>query len=155
MKHAAPKPDFGEITMLRTIPLVIAALAVLTLNLVATAQQPPPSPSRWPAQFNTADGQVTFFQPQLVSFQADVLAERSAVSVQFNGQQDPVFGAVWVEHHVAVDAPANRIQIIDSAVPRTRFPNPDPVMDRAVSDAVAQLFGGAPIVLSLDKVQAT
>jgi hypothetical protein len=119
---------------------------------LALAQQ---APSPWPAQLTTDDGQVTLFQPQLDSFQGDQLSTRLAVSVQINGEQDPVFGAVWLSEQVQVDDAARTVHVLSVSVSRSRFPNDDPLVSRAVSDAVAQFFSGRNVTLSLDKLQAT
>jgi hypothetical protein len=111
-------------------------------------------PSRWPAQAITADGQVTIFQPQLSDFAGVHLTSRAAVSVQLNGQADPVFGAVWLDDRVNVDPESRTVTIVDVSVTQSRFPNPDPAVDRAVNDAVRRVFLSPPVTLGLDQVQS-
>jgi hypothetical protein len=114
-----------------------------------------PAPSTWPAQLTTADGQVTIFQPQLDDFQQDQLFSRAAVSVQLNGQQDPVFGAVWFHDQVAVDNTARTVRILQVSIANMKFPTADPVVQRAVQDAVSQFFASRQVVLNLDQLLST
>jgi hypothetical protein len=129
-------------------------VAVVLFSVVPTlfAQT---APSTWPAQQTTADGQVTIFQPQLDDFQGDQLSSRAAVSVQLTGQTDPVFGAVWFKDQVAVDTGARTVRILQVSIASMKFPTPDPVVQRAVQDAVSQFFGGRQVVLNLDQLQST
>ncbi|MGA2232523.1 MAG: hypothetical protein ABSH22_16630 [Tepidisphaeraceae bacterium] len=115
---------------------------------------PPATASHWPVQVNTANAQVTIFQPQLDDFQGDQLTARAAVSVQMQGQTTPVFGAVWLQSRVATDRVARTVQILDNTITKDRFPVSDPAVEKEMTDAVQQVFAGRNVTLSLDQLLA-
>ena len=51
----------------------------------------------WPREIQTDAFTILIYQPQLESFVADDLKGRAAVSVTRAGEDEPVFGAVWLE----------------------------------------------------------
>jgi hypothetical protein len=136
--------------------MIVTAICA-TLGLLAPparGQQNSPA-SLWPAQFNTAEGQVTLFQPQLANFQNNQMTSRQAASVLLNGQTEPVFGVIWLRHDVQVDPAARTVTVLNVSVARSRFPVSDPALQQALNDAVSQFYSGRTVVLSLDKLQAT
>ena len=102
---------------------------------------------------DTADGQVTLFQPQLSDYYDDVLSGRRQFRCSGRAAR-PGFG-IWIQHHVSLDQATGKLHLLDASVTRTRFPNPDPVLDRAVTTGVGQYFDGQSIAVSLEQVQAT
>jgi hypothetical protein len=105
-------------------------------------------------QVGTANAQVTIFQPQLDEFQGDQLSARAAVSVQMQGQDTPVFGAVWLTSRVATDRVARTVQILDTQITKDRFPVSDAAIEKEMTDAVQQVFAGRNVTLSLDQLLA-
>jgi len=145
----------------KTAAVIITAIT-LSLGGMTLAQQAPGEPdtaapdmaSRWPMRTSAGDSDVTIFQPQLDDFQGDKLTARAAVSVSKAGQQEPVFGAVWLESRVATDRVARTVQIIEVNVTRTRFPGLDGPTEQSVAAAVRQALLSRPVTLSLDQLLA-
>lgn len=143
---------------MRSTPKVIAAalLGLLASTPLARAQittsTPPESASRWPMELDTPDGQVTVYQPQLIKFDGDKISARAAVSVQKPGQQEPVFGAIWMESRVSTDRVARTVQILDVKVTRVRFPEGTSVSEQNMTTALSTTLPDHP--LSLDQLLA-
>jgi hypothetical protein len=146
---------------MRRIILSVALLSMLAT--VALSQNAPPPPnevtidsnqltSRWPLQVNGSDAQITIFQPQLEDFQGDTLKARAAVSIQPNGQDQPIFGAVWITSRVATDRVARTVQIIDLDITKSRFPNSDAATQDKFSGSIKQALLSRPVTLSLDQL---
>ena len=58
----------------------------------------------------TTDGAgVTIFQPQMEDFQENQLTARAAVAVTPANQQEPVFGAIWLQSRVETDRSARTV----------------------------------------------
>ena len=83
-------------------PSWICACTVLLATLLMTgplaAQE-----LGWPREIVVPEGKVVMYQPQADSFEDDLLTGRAAVSVTPTGQNEPVFGAVWMKSRVATD----------------------------------------------------
>jgi hypothetical protein len=113
-------------------------------------------PSRWPMHVTSAEGaDVTIFQPQLEDFQGDTLDGRAAVAVTPAGQQQPVFGAIWLQSRVETDRSARTVQILDVHVTKVLFPNVQPISVQSLSDSARQAILAQPITLSLDHLLAS
>ncbi len=121
----------------------------------AYAPPPPAEPaSNWPLVIESGGDEVIMYQPQLESLNGNVLSARAAVSVRKPGQQDPVFGVVWLESRVAIDRNARTVQILDANFTKAKFPDAQPGDQQALADAVRQRMADHPKTLSLDQLLA-
>jgi hypothetical protein len=116
-----------------------------------TTPAPQPGP-RWPMRVDSPGGQITIYQPQLTSFDGNSIKARAAVSVVAPGQQEPTFGAIWMESRVSTDRVARTVQIIDVNVTRVRFPGPGGLNEQAFTDALRSANAQQPPTLSLDQL---
>ena len=57
----------------------------------------------WPREIDTENFRIVMYQPQLESFEDNIIRSRSAVSVTNKDSITPVFGVVWMDAKVAVD----------------------------------------------------
>jgi hypothetical protein len=118
----------------------------------AAAVSPGNDSSRWPLLLNTPSGQITVYQPQLTNFDGDKMTARAAVSVIAPGQQDPTFGAIWMESRVATDRVARTVQILDVTVTKVRFPDANGPTEQSLTDAMRATLPQQPMTLSLDSL---
>jgi hypothetical protein len=127
-------------------------LAMPSLLLAADA----PAAPNWPMHATASDGaDVTIFQPQLESFEGDTLTGRAAVAVVAANQQEPVYGAVWLQSRVETDRVARTVHIVDVNVTKVLFPSTATVSTQPLSDAVRQAMLSHSIVISLDHLLAS
>jgi hypothetical protein len=145
--------------MFLAIRRILAAAVVLwvwlMMPLVLSAADAPATPD-WPMHVTASDGaDVTIFQPQLESFEGDTLSGRAAVAVVPANQQEPVYGAVWLQSRVETDRVARTVHIVDVDVTKVLFPSPATVSTQPLSDAVKQAILSHPIVISLDHLLAS
>jgi hypothetical protein len=151
------QPPYSQPPAYNPQPLNPAPANAPSLNVPPPDAALPPGDaqqaSRWPMQATTADGaQVTIFQPQLEDFQGDQLTARAAVSVTPAGQQDPVFGAIWLQSRVETDRVNRTVHIIDVNVTQSKFPGADPVSEPNLAAAVRQVLLANPATLSQDQL---
>ncbi|HWC97731.1 MAG TPA: hypothetical protein VG456_13295, partial [Candidatus Sulfopaludibacter sp.] len=143
--------------------------AWMTSGGIAQTPAPPPAPlptsapapdagapsSRWPLRLETPNGLITIYQPQLRSFDGNQIKARAAVSVVASGQQEPVFGAMWMESRVSTDRVARTVRILDVTVTQARFPGAGGVTADAITSAMRTYNAGqGQVVLSLDQLSA-
>ena len=127
--------------------LAICGLLAIPGHLLAQAVQLP----QWPMHITAADGtDVTIFQPQLEDFSGDTLSGRAAVAVVPRSQQEPTYGAVWLQSRVETDRVSRTVRIVDVNVTKVLLPTPNGASTTALADAVKQAILAKPIVLSLD-----
>jgi hypothetical protein len=113
----------------------------------------PQNSSRWPLRLDGPDGLITVYQPQLTAFDGNQLKARAAISVVAPGQQDPVFGAIWIESRVSTDRYARQVRIIDVNVTEARFPNGGGISPAALTNALRSYnTQQGSVTLSLDQL---
>jgi hypothetical protein len=136
---------------------LIRLCVVLSIFVVARARaDETAAPSRWPMHTTATDGaDVTIFQPQLEDFQGDMISARAAVAVVQQGEEQPIFGAIWLQSRVATDRTACTVQVLDVAVTKMLFPGAPDISADTISDAVKQVILAQPITLSLDHLLAS
>lgn len=106
----------------------------------------------WPRDITNPKGTVTVYQPQLESFEGNLLTGLAAVSVQLKDRQEPAYGAVWLEARVETDRNNRTVDVVDVKVPEVRFPEATPEQIEKLSGLIADHFTGAHLTLSLDQL---
>ena len=76
----------------------------------------------WPLEIETESGFIiTLYQPQLESFEADILEGRMALTVE-STQEEIIFGALWFKARLQTDID-NRTAILEEIeIIKTHFP---------------------------------
>ena len=110
------------------------------------------STQQWPLHIDTASGAITVYQPQMTNFDGNKLTARAAVSVVPPGQQDPTFGALWMESRVSTDRVARTVQIQDITVTKTRFPDAQGPTEQTLTNVLRTTLPQQPMTLSLDQL---
>jgi hypothetical protein len=96
------------------------AIAVVSALIVCSAAAQDDL-SSWPKVMIAQGATVTMYQPQLDSWKDNDFESRAAVSVQ-EGEDPPVFGAVWISGRYDVDRDARLVNLSDIVVPTVAFP---------------------------------
>ncbi len=76
----------------------------------------------WPREIDTKKGNVTLYQPQLESFESNILEGRMAVSIKLP-EGDMIFGAVWFKARMSTDLDKRTVILESVEVPRVNFPD--------------------------------
>ena len=80
----------------------------------------------WPRVITGEKGvEATIYQPQIESFEKDIIQARSAVMIKMNKDAQPIFGAIWVKARVMTDVDTRMIALDDVVVLDAKFPNQD------------------------------
>ena len=80
----------------------------------------------WPRVITNEKGvEATIYQPQIESFNKDIIQARSAVMVKMNKDAEPIFGAVWVKARVMTDVDTRLITLDNVVILDAKFPNQD------------------------------
>ena len=76
----------------------------------------------WPFQLEGPDWVLNIYQPINESFEGNILKSRSAVSLKFDGKEEPVFGAMWVESRLTTDRDTRMATLESIEVTGLKFP---------------------------------
>ena len=96
----------------------IFLLAVFScLNLLVKAQ------SDWPKEIPISNGgKITIYQPQPEKLEGVKLSSRAAVSIRQKANDEPVFGAIWMEVILNTDKDKGTATLESLKVVQTKFP---------------------------------
>ena len=117
----------------------------------------------WPRVITDEKGlEATIYQPQIESFEKDIIQARSAIMVKMSKDADPIFGAIRVEARVMTDVDTRLISRTDVVVEVAKFPNHDSIQVKILE---AQLSADIPkwrfdittdqLIASLDSVKTS
>lgn len=109
---------------------------------------------QWPRELTHDRGTMVIFQPQIESFEGDVMRARAAVSVQTVEMEGPVFGTVWTSSRVATDMDERTITVLDLSVRRIRFPNSTEAQEDTLAGYLERELPLFDLSISLDRVLA-
>ena len=108
----------------------------------------------WPRTLEHLKGKITIYQPQVDSFENNIIEGRFAVSVILKGETEPVFGAVWYKARVETDRDTRMVNILDVKIPRTRFPDSAPEHEKELSEFLEKEIPKWNMNISLDRLLA-
>jgi hypothetical protein len=133
---------------------IILGLSLLFLAPNIFTQEIAQEEIGWPRELEHPKGKITIYQPQVDSFEDNIIEGRSAVSVILKGEAEPVFGAVWYKAHVETDRDTRMVNIIDIKILRTRFPDSKPEHEKELSKYLEQEIPKWDMNISLDRLIA-
>ncbi len=139
--------------VLRSVASIFVLIPALALGSaddpVSSADDP-----GWPRQIDGPKGTLIVYQPQLDSFQADVLTGRAACSILPNGKSDPVFGAFWFSAKLRTDRDARTADLDQLEIRDVRFPDITAAQQEEFARFVENVVEKDPPTLSLDRLLA-
>jgi hypothetical protein len=115
---------------------------------------PVASAIEWPQEIQDSRGTVVVYEPQLESFEGDVLVARSAVAVTLKNQDQPVFGAVRYQCRVQTNREQGMAYFVNVDVTEVMFPNADRSQQRTLEELLEKNFEDAARWTSLDRLIA-
>ncbi len=126
------------------------------LLLVATAQVQAADDGvvEWPQKFEFSNGVAIMYQPQPEAFHGNRLEGRAAVVVELL-DQEPAFGAVWIEADVNADRDEHLATITSIRITRVRFPDQSVEQEQKLKDLIEREMAGANLKISLDRLLAS
>ncbi len=98
------------------------AVAICMSSLVMPSFAQDEAADAWPREIQTVGGTVVIYQPQPESLEGNRLEARAAVSVEPDGGEGAIFGAVWFVARLDTDRTERVASILDITVSQVRFP---------------------------------
>jgi len=128
---------------------------LLTMVLVFAFAAVAVADEKWPREIKTAKGLVVFYQPQVDVLEGDILTARAAVSVKPEGQDEPIFGAAWLEARIDTDLDVRTVTIDEIRVPQVRFQGATDEQQQQLADLLTAEIPTWNIEISLDRLMAS
>lgn len=140
--------------------LTIAAFALLlgiALPMAAVAQGA--SPGRipvdsWPRTVSAGGDTLTVYEPQVESWQGNVLQARAAIAVATPALPQPTYGVVYYTARTEVDKAAGMVTLYDFRVTRSSFPTQKSKTQGFVAALNQAASNRQPMTIALERLQA-
>lgn len=143
----------GVVARVVVVALLLGSVAPAPAQQGTTGASRTPTDIGWPRQIQSGGGTITVYQPQVESWDGNVLKERAAVSVSTAASPAPTFGVIWFTARTDVDKTARMVSLHDIDVTRASFPtakDQESTYLQALRNAVPQ---GASTI-ALDRLEA-
>lgn len=128
-------------------PIFLLCLLVQLICTDAKAQ------SKWPQEFNSADGtKISVYEPQAEKYAGNELYARAAVSIRKKENEEPVFGVMWFK--AGVQADGNMAAVKSAVVDKSKFADGDTESNDILKDAFEKNISNANLSLDISKVQS-
>src|ERR1051325_11190618 len=106
----------------------------------------------WPRQFKVNNANVLVYQPQVDSWENNILSFRAVVSVTPNGSKQETLGVIWATARTQVNRVSRIVVLEDIKLTKSNFPTlPD--QGASYMRALQQQSVPAQRTISLDRLQ--
>lgn len=109
----------------------------------------------WPQEINADEGTIVVYQPQPESLAGNVLSGRSAMSLELEDRDEPIFGAFWFEAKIDTDTDAGTALIRDVRVTDVRWPESRDASEQAFTAIVEAAVPATGFEVSLEALSAS
>src|ERR1043165_5368654 len=108
----------------------------------------------WPRQFKVNNANVLVYQPQVDSWENNILSFRAVVSITPNGSKQEILGVIWATARTQVNRVSRIVVLDDIKLTKSNFPT---LADKGTSfmRVLQQQSIPAQRTISLDRLQAS
>ncbi|MBU1140499.1 MAG: carbohydrate-binding family V/XII, partial [Proteobacteria bacterium] len=108
----------------------------------------------WPAELSTDKGKITLYQPQLDSFEKNILEGRMALSFT-EPNKGPLFGALWFRATLDTDLDSRTATLNKLVIPEVKFPDmEDSASIQEIKDHIIREVQRINPVIAIDNIVA-
>ena len=126
---------------------ILLLILVLSVNLLS---------EEWPKIIKHSSGtEITFYQPQIESFDKVTIESRAAIMINTPKQTDPIFGAVWVRAKVLTDRDTRLISLDEVVVTDAKFPDQDSTKIEELKKFLAEEIPTWELDITIDQLIAS
>ncbi|MBL8529751.1 MAG: carbohydrate-binding family V/XII [Burkholderiales bacterium] len=118
------------------------------------AQPTQPSPDPWPRPLTLSNANVLAYQPQITSWDGNVIKFRSAIALKATGAKTETFGVVWAQARTQVDRVDRMVVFEDLKITKSSFPTL-PFKGAQYVQELQQRFAEDVRTIALDRVEAS
>src|ERR1700710_1415321 len=145
MTHATPT---------RTVATLAFVMLLAAVGYAQAAIPPGPPADPWPRPADLSNAAVLLYQPQVQSWNGDIITFRAAVAIKPAGAKDETFGAIFATARAQTDRNMRTVQLSSFAITRHQFPTLPDNGDAYTAEMQAK-FATALKTISLDRLEAS
>ena len=134
--------------------ILVMALAAVPFGALAQEEAAMEEESFWPKSLPGEKYEIIVYQPQIESYEGNILQSRAAVAVKPVGTTDMVFGALWFEATLATDYDTRMVSMEKVKVTAAKFPDSEPELVEQLSRFLEQDIPKWDLEISMDRLLA-
>lgn len=134
----------------------LALLTVLSCTAIGRTPREMMAADRqnWPKEISSGDSRITVYEPQVEAFKGDQLRLRAAFSVAKEDEPAPVFGSLWIDAMLNIDAGRRTATAVKVYLNQIRFPSAGAADVALVRQAVEADIPRWNLSYSMDELHA-
>lgn len=132
--------------------LLTAVLTLFFFGVTAPGYCQDENDSPWPKEIKVANGTVVMYQPQSETLEGNIITGRSAIAVELESYEAPVFGVAWFEGRIDTDRDERTATLVDVTVTNSRFPDQDEEMAEQLKALLESEIPKWGITISMDRL---
>lgn len=133
---------------------VLNIIFLLTLNINLSSDPIDPDDRGWPRDITFKKGVITIYQPQIESYENNIIEARAALAVKVK-DKSPVFGAMWFTCRTTTDKDLRLVVFDEVKVESLKFPEGDKEEVENLRKAMTEKLNGQSLTISLDRFAAS
>lgn len=130
-------------------------LNVVSFFLLALITTPLLAQIEWPQEISADQGTIVVYQPQPESLEGNVLKGRAAIALEMNGNDEPVFGAMWFSARIETDQDKDIATVLDFKVEDVTWPDSKDAGEQRFTAIVEGAIPEAGFEISTERLAAS
>lgn len=135
------------------LSLVVLALLFFGVGTAGYCDDEVDNP--WPREIQTKKGTVVMYQPQPESLEGNIVTARSALAVELNDAEAPIFGVVWFKSRLDTDRDERTATLVDITVTQTRLQEQDEALADQLKILLESEIPKWGLTISMDRLLAS
>ncbi|MEM1112281.1 MAG: carbohydrate-binding family V/XII [Pseudomonadota bacterium] len=115
----------------------------------------PASAIDWPQEVSAPEATIVVYQPQPETLSGNQLSSRAAISLEVDGQDEAIFGAMWFTARLDTDRDAGTVLVRDIKVTRVGWPDSTDAQEQRFTAVVESAMPETGLTLSLERLTAS
>jgi hypothetical protein len=125
---------------------ILALIFFFAANIVSAGQ--------WPQELTLEGGTIVTYQPQPEALEGKTLTGRAAMSIELEGDENPIYGVFWFSSTIDTDRGEDTVSISDVHVTKVAWPDSKDTGEQRFSQVAAKALEGAVFEASLSGLTA-
>ncbi len=106
----------------------------------------------WPQEVTLAGGTIVVYQPQPEAVEGKTLTGRAAMSIELEGEKDPIYGVFWFSSTIDTDRSEDTVSISDVTVTKVTWPDSKDTGEQRFTQISEEALQGSVFEASLSSL---
>jgi len=109
----------------------------------------------WPQEIEADGVTIVVYQPQPESLEGNMIRGRAAISLEVDGKEEPIFGAMWFAARIETDQDTDEVRVVDFTVEDVTWPDSKDAGEQQFTALVEGAMPEAGFEISMERLSAS